>query len=376
MAHVDIDAAAAEAARQYLAGATSESDARWAIAALVYASDVPEQCVLRSTSMPAWSYHHRRATEDAQDYVREQLTRLIAGDAPKLDLGLIAEGRSVCGWASAIVSGDRALPKFDYNSRTGQRRLVTTDDDTLSYLISLRAMRDLGATPSSPEADSLHDVVDEFLLLAKGLREWEAVHLAATHIAIVSNVRLPRRSARAANRETLLQRLESEVSATRSDLREARHGVADPDSLAGLFSNLDEVDVNAIIRLDPLASQALARSALTPVPPPRVHVVKSLKSYVAPVVGGVSPALTLVSAYSDVVAEMTGSEFSPSAQSRQIKSDEQRHADFRHWDDVVDDLVGRGVRSLGESPQEVLVTLSARARQITLERARSASESA
>lgn len=371
IAREDVNAASSEAARQFLSGAATETDARWTIAALVYASDIPETCVRRAMGA---RNSRTQFFNDTTDYVREQLTRLIvvAGGNAKLDLTLVAGGSQVSSWAQAMLSGPRVFPKKDWDTASHRRRTEVVDDETLSRLITIRALSQFHADVYSTDDEEKHELVDEFIVLSRGLRESEMVHHAASHIAALHRVGLPRRAFRYRNRSALLSRVESRVDATRQDLRFALDGVVGEDSLAVLFSNLDEEDVEAIVRLSPLESQALARSALTPMPPPRLQVVRALKDEITPIVNGQRAASQLVNAYVDVVAETNGSEFSPSAESRTVKTAEQRRADFLAWETSVESLLARGVRELGETPRDVLVSLSTRSRTIAVRRAREA----
>lgn len=363
-----IDAVARSVAARSIAGAMPEADARWTLAALVYRSDIPENVVGRAVSGRSIP---RQACADSVESVREQLTKMIVGPNPKLDLNLVADGSSLCGWASRIISGPFVFPKTNFDTRNRCMREVTVNDDTISSLIALRSMSDLGISSiPSHEEERGHNVVDEYFLLAKGLREWELVHLNAEHICAVSAVAPPRRAIHLRNRQTLLKRLELSVDTCRSDLAEfvEREDVAS-DSLAVLFSNLSIDDVDRIARLNPLSSQMLARSALTPVPQPRQSVVRSLRTSIETSVGGPRAASQLCRAYVNVVSEVEGSEFAPCKAPRRIKKRSERKADFANWDIAVEGLVERGHLDLGQTPDMVLTTMSQKARAISVERA-------
>ena len=364
----EIDTLAREVACRVLAGTTSESDARWALASLVYRSNIPEVVVGRTTNGRAIP---NQVVRDAVDFVREQLTKLIVGPKPKLDLKMLAEGSSLCGWASRIIAGARVFPKTNFDSRTRLSREVTVSDGTISGLVALRAIGDYGISPLfNEEVEQRHDVVDEYELLARGLREWELLHLSAEHICAVYSVAAPRRAPHVRNHRALLTRLDASENSCRDDLTSFLDSGGMPkDSLANLFTNLTVDELEAIERLSPLSSQMLARSALTPTPPPRQTVIKTLRANVVEVVGGPRSANSLCRAYVNVVSEINGSEFAPDAAPRQIKRVGQRRADFANWNRTAGDLVERGFLDLGVTPDQVLTSLSRQVRVISLERA-------
>lgn len=364
----EIDAVARSISAQAVAGTMPEPEARWNLAALVYRSDIPENVVGRAVSGRSIP---RQAYSDSIESVREQLTKMIAGPNPKLDLSLVASGSSLCGWASRIISGPYVFPKTNFDTRNRCTREVTVSDDTISSLIALRSMSDFGfdAMPSREEEHD-HNVVDEYHLLSKGLREWELVHLNAEHICAVSSVAHPRRSIHLPNRRSLLKRLELSVDTCRTDLAEfVERDVVPSNSLAALFSNLSVDDIDRVSRLNPMSSQMLARSALTPVPQPRQSVVRSLRSTLQGSVGGPRAASQLCRAYVNVVSEVDGSEFAPGNTPRRIKKASERKVDFTQWRYVVEGLVERGHLDLGETPDKVLTTMSQRVRSISVERA-------
>jgi len=366
--HREIDTIARDVAQRVLAGTMSESDARWELASLVYKSNIPEAVVGRATNgrqIPG------QVVRDSVDFVREQLTKIITGTQPKLDIEVVAGGSSLCGWASRIITGPRVFPKTNFDSRTRRTREVTVSDDTISGLVALRAIGDYGVTSLfNEEVEQRHDVVDEYLLLAKGLRELELVHLNAEHICAVYAVAPPRRAPHVRNHRALLTRLDSSESSCRDDLYRVLDGEAvTPDSLATLFTNLTLNEIDAVAALSPLSSQMLARSALTPVPPPRQVVVKTLRTNVTSAVGGLRFANDLCRAYVNVVSEVDGSEFAPDTARRHIKRVAQRRAEFANWNATVTGLVERGHLDLGETPDHVLTSLSREVRTISLARA-------
>jgi hypothetical protein len=367
----EIDTLAREVAQSVLAGTTTESDARWALASLVYRSDLPEIVVGRASTgrqIPS------QVVRDSSDFVREQLTKMITGPRPKLDLKTVAGGSSLCGWASRIIAGPRAFPKTNFDSRTRRTREVTVSGDTISGLVALRAIGDYGVDPLiNEEVEHRHDIVDEYVLLARGLREWELIHLNAEHICTVSNVAPPRRAPHLSNRRVLLAKLDSSENSCRDDLTSFLDSGGMPkDSLANLFTNLTVDELEAVERLPPLSSQMLARSALTPSPPPRQTVIKTLRTNLVTSTGGRRSANSLCRAYVNVVSEIDGSEFAPDAAHRQIKRVAERRADFARWNEAADDLVKRGFLDLGKTPDQVLTSLSRQVRAISLERARKA----
>ena len=223
---------------------------------------------------------------------------------------------------------------------------------------------------SSLEVERDFNLVDEYELLARGLREWELLHLNAEHLCVISSVSPPRRAIHLPNRRALLKRLDQSVDACRSDLAEfvEREDVGE-NSLAALFTNLSIDDIDRVSRLNPLSSQMLARSALTPVPQPRQAVVKSLRVSVEDSVGGPRAAGQLCRAYVNVVSEVDGSEFAADNAARRIKKASERKADFANWHSTVDGLVERGHVDLGTTPDTVLTTLSEKVRSIAVERA-------
>jgi hypothetical protein len=165
-------------------------------------------------------------------------------------------------------------------------------------------------------------------------------------------------------------RLDSSENSCRDDLRRVLDGeTIARDSLATLFTNLTPEEIIGVVSLSPLSSQMLARSALTPVPPPRQTVVKTLRTNVIKTAGGQRSANNLCRAYVDVVSEIDGSEFAPDAAHRQIKRVGQRRSDFANWNKTVSGLVERGFLDLGETPDLVLTSLSRQVRAISLERA-------
>jgi hypothetical protein len=373
--HHEIDAAATDVARQVFLSTVSERDARWALAALIYGSDVPEKVVFKAAAFNTGGGRvPQQVAEDSRDYVREQLTKTIVGPKPKLDLRRIADGQSLCGWASRIISGPAVFPKKNFDSRTRRTREVTVSNETISGLVAIRSFADsmpyLGIDPTNTIDDFRHDIVDEFLLLAKGLREWELVHLSAEHICAVSDVRAPRRSIDLPNRKSLLARLDTRTNTTRQDLTDyLTNGVLVPDSLANVFTNLEVDDLDDVIRLDALSSQMLARSALTPVPPPREPVMRALRTSINKVVGQPKVAAEIVKAYAGVIAETAGSEFTPDASARRIKTATARRHDFERWESDVRTLVDTGCVGLGLTPDEVFLNLNTRARRISVDRA-------
>jgi len=365
--HHDIDEAAISVASQALAGGISESDARWALAASVYQSDIPERVVRQATSGKGTP---TQVVADSTDYVREQLTKMIVGPNPKLDMARLAQGASLCGWAARVISGPMVFPKVNYDSRKRQTRTVTVSDETISGLLTMRSAYHAGITPIvSLDDERFHDVVDEYLILAKGLREWELTHLNAEHICVVSEVAAPRRAVLAPNRKALLRRVESEETSTRDDLRAGLSGNAAANSLYDLFSHLDPAQVEAVARLNPLASQTLSRSALTPVPAPRHTILRTVTSSLAPVVGGKAVAKDLVAAYANVVSEVDGSEFTPSNTLPAIKSRRRRTQDFANWQSVSMSVAENGYIELGETPESILTSLSSRVRSAAIARA-------
>jgi hypothetical protein len=364
----EIDALAREVAQRAVAGTMPEKDARWALATLVYRSNIPEVVVGRATNGRQIPH---QVVRDSVDFVREQLTKMIVGPKPKLDLKVVAGGSSLCGWASRIIAGPYVFPKTNFDSRTRRTREVTVDEGTISGLVALRAIGDYGiGSLFNEEAERRYDMVDEYELLAKGLREWELVHLSAEHICTVSAVAPPRRAPHLTNRRALLARLDSSENSCRDDLRSILDGeTIARDSLATLFTNLTPDEIVGVVALSPLASQMLARSALTPVPPPRQTVVKTLRTNVIKTAGGQRMANSLCRAYVNVVSEIDGSEFAPAAAHRQIKRVAERRADFANWNASATGLVERGFLDLGETPDQVLTSLSRQVRAISLARA-------
>ncbi len=366
--HREIDIFAHDVAREFLTGQSTESDARWKLASLVYQSHIPEVVVGRATTgrtIPG------QVVLDSVDFVREQLTKMITGPQPKLDLRVLAGGASLCGWASHIIAGPRVFPKTNFDSRTCRTREVTVNDDTISSLVALRSIGDYGVgSLFDEEVEQRHDVVDEYLLLAKGLREWELVHLSAEHICTLYAVSPPRRAYHVRNRRALLTRLDSSENSCRDDITSFLDSGDRPnDNLANLFTNLKTDELEAVEHLEPLASQMLARSALTPTPPPRQTVVRTLRANLIEIVGGQRSANNLCRAYVNVVSEIEGSEFAPDAAPRSAKRVSQRRADFANWNRTAMGIVERGLLDLGRTPDQVLTSLSRQVRAISLARA-------
>jgi hypothetical protein len=365
----EIDDLARDVAKRALAGTMTDKDARWALASLVYKSNIPEAVVGSSTN---GLQIRVQLVRDSADYVREQLTKMIVGPKPKLDLKMLAEGSSLCGWARRIIAGARVFPKTNFDSRTRLSREVVVSDDTISSLVALRAIGDYGVSSLfNEEVEQRHDVVDEYALLAKGLREGELLHLSAEHICTVYAVAAPRRAPHVRNHRALLTRLDASENACRDDLYQLLDDeTIARDSLAILFTNLTPEEIGGVVSLSPLSSQMLARSALTPVPPPRQTVVKTLRANVVKAAGGQRSANSLCRAYVNVVSEIDGSEFAPDAAHRQIKRVAERRADFANWNATANDLVKHGHLDLGETPDQVLTSLSRQVREISLARAR------
>jgi hypothetical protein len=370
--HNEIDEIATDVARLVLTGKLAEKEARWYLASFIYNSNIPNNVVKRSErdAVGTGKRLPQQVFVDAVDYVRTQLTVLIAGENAKLNLGELAAGKSLCGWSSKIISGPRAFPKKDYDRRTHQLREFPVNADTISNLTNIRSLESFNVAPIEYIDDARDDIVDEYLLLSKGQREWELLSLSAEHICAISGVSAPRRAVNTRNRVSLLRRAESELTAARDDLYEYLDcGVENPHTLSTLFTNLTPRQIEDIIGLDPMASQMLARSALTPIPPPRSSVVKLLGRVIRDEVGDQQVVTCLTSAYTNVVSEVVGSEFTRNNAARAIKTKERRRQDFANWNGAVKNLVKSGYYGFGSTPDEVLVDLSGRTRRIAVERA-------
>ena len=364
--HNEIDEIATDVARLVLTGKLAEKEARWYLASFIYNSDIPHNVVKRSErdAVGTGKRLPDQVFADAVDHVRTQLTGLIAGENTKLDLCEIATGKSLCGWSSKIISGPRAFPKKDYDQHTHLLREFPVSADTISNLTNIRSLENFNVGPIEYIKDARDDIVDEYLLLSKGQREWELLSLSAEHICAISSVLAPRRAVNTRNRVSLLRRAESYLTVARDDLRDYLDcGVENPHTLSTLFTNLTPRQIEDITELDPLASQMLARSALTPIPPPRSSVVKLLGRVIQREVGDRLVVTRLTNTYTNVVSEVVGSEFTPRDASHAIKTKERRRQDFADWNGAVKNLVESGYYGFGATPDEVLIDFSGRTRR-------------
>jgi hypothetical protein len=97
--------------------------------------------------------------------------------------------------------------------------------------------------------------------------------------------------------------------------------------------------------------------------------MRALRTSIVEVVGQPKVAAGIVKAYAGIIAETAGSEFTPDASARRIKTATARRRDFERWNSDVRAFVDTGCVGLGRTPDEVFLSLNTRARQISVDRA-------
>ena len=230
-----IDREATRLARSVLAGDLTESEARWEIAALITSSEIPGT-VASSIARSG----HRQDHIDTAQLLTELIQDKIAGPHPALDLTILAEGKSVSGWARKFCGSAAARSTARrISSRVSDRCVPVSHDD--QRLASLA----VGLDGTSSWTEDALDRDEAFLALAAAYQEqsaatrsYERIHLSTRYLCAAFGLPTPCRGIDLPNYQDLKQRLATSETAAFDDIVDT---VENPDGgyrgLAQLFAH-------------------------------------------------------------------------------------------------------------------------------------------
>lgn len=261
---VIIDERANSLARRALDKDIDETYARWRIAALVPKSGVPGRVASRDAR-----FYGKQAQLDYAEHLREKLLNLIMGQG--FNIELIAGGASLSGWMNSICSS--AISKMSV------RQVVQPYNRRVHRAVETEPIRMVPLTPdvdveSSDEGDEWFSAWEEaFREFSPSARLHNAqIHLRAKMLAGAYHLFAPKRGVYLANRSKLLNALDDPKAASNDTITSLSTGKA--QGLAVLWDN----QLEAMADVPTMVTHALALAALTPVSPPTVADLKSVRS--------------------------------------------------------------------------------------------------
>jgi hypothetical protein len=360
--HDRIDAQASLIANQAVSGTVTPEAARWEIAALVTMSDIPTDVANRFCNSTQY-----QEKVDIGQYLAELLETKIVGPNPSLDLAIVAGGGSVSGWARMLASSQPAITSARRSVHNRTFRQIPTDPHSYQHpdaIADLDGSEYVGADSWGEDAideDMSSEVWDalaaSYTEKSHNMRPNGAVHQIAETLCGIYQLPTPARAINLTNRKQMIANVESDQFAVRDDLRaSAATQWSEHIGLAAVFADWTIEDLNRLAIQHPLVSQALAISALTPLPPARRAEVKALGESLADQLGKLT-ANRVAKAWAEVHAELTGSEYDNTRPAPKMKTKAQRNSARRAWESEVSALVGKGITLLGTTPEEVTRSL-------------------
>lgn len=342
-------------AQAVLAGKLSEAEGRWKIASIVLTEDFAGAA---SRSAATENYQLR---VDAEDHLRSLLIDKIAGPRPALDIQMIADGASVSGWSRQLLRSRFAhLRVSEIAWKNGVRTVpVNPLDQRITEMACVDS--EWSGPDGEDRAESFLSAASTYLGIASNRRQNERIHLSARTLCATYGLATPRRCVYLDNRHALLERLEGSECSVQDDvidtLEDMDHGYR---GLAVAFTGCSVAELTAIADVPAIVSQRIVLAALTPsTPPVRPHCSALKQAVLAsyPEVGGNHVVGALVQEWVAVTTEAKNSEYR-AGEVPVPKPKTQRAKEELAWHQTVTNLVQRGVRSLGETPAQVALTLA------------------
>lgn len=358
--HTDaVDRRASDIARSVLAGIIDESAGRWEIAALVTEAGVARS-VAPSIALP----NDRQSQEDTAQLLTELVQDKIAGPHPALDLGLIAEGKSVSGWARKLAGSDAARS-------TARRVLHRTTYRTVPVSHTDHRMVDIAVGIDGSSGNEADECYEAFLVLAASYQEqarakrpYELIHLSCRFLCDAYGLPTPCRGIDLPNYEALVERMETSEATVLDDIVDT---LEDPDAgprgLAVLFADASIDQLERFVGLPPEIAHRVALSALTPMTPPHKAHLAAMRDSLTTLVGGKHAAGRLVRSWVSACTEVDRSERCGSGRPAVRPLAERRLAQSE-WVQTCNELVDRGVTQLGLTPDAVRAALDREINQV------------
>lgn len=398
--NAQVDVLARQAALSWRAGDLDEERARHRIYMLILETTILARC---SAQQSPWDSTHK--LEDMYDYMLELLERkcLVSERAGSvLDLDLVADGHSVCGWARTTLNGAGVYGRKRI-ARSEQQRLrrvarasdatemgLTHPDSIHTEESSARLVWSAQARTTEDQAlESLDETPGDLPVPTEALDETETAypdlvesgnrnaaraaafaangssyrgaHRLRTQVALISRVyelpppqRVP--LSRREDRQTIRQWCLDNPKGTRlhylfAELRAGRE-VADQTPAEDLVLSLFEwysMSEAAILATQPgYVLVHLAQSAVEPAPPPRHKTVAKMISRLGESVGA-KRARRLVKRWAEAHSELTVSEHSGRGAEQSMKSVEQAEVDEDLFSAEVSKLFEDSITVFGQS---------------------------
>lgn len=361
-----IDAAARELVEDVKRGRMTEHDARNEIGQMLYNSTIAIE-VARSYMK---GRNDMQTLEDLADDLRLFIWEKARGIANErsggwtgkassvLDLELIANGKSVCGWARELM---KARPWFieSKKARKAQHESLTRGDVTVEGIIDA-----MGGDESDWERiydDEVQDaVLNNFGKAMKSRRRSDAyeVHVKARAVEQMYGLAKPRRLNQEES-DILMANLDSGDTWAQGQVRRLidcveagedphMYGI-DPNVIA-LLGSFDPAGLEAMNR-DPRTADAILRSAATPQPALSGPVERGLRKAVSRLCTRNKNVDLVVRTYIDMTAELDSDDV--------VKTQAVRREERAAFEKAAENLVESGTSRLGTNASDIERTLRA-----------------
>ncbi|MHB1974304.1 MAG: hypothetical protein ACYCR4_08465 [Acidimicrobiales bacterium] len=356
-----IDAEASSIARAALEGRIEERSARWQIAGLLEKAQV-----VAEVAATKFGHRGRGAVENAtgilDDIIRDAITGRVATDGvgttpPKLLLELLADGKSLCGWARKFARSPQAMSTCR-RSAPSRREVTNVSPEAIEYQAYRRTPNETPTDPAdivveATDADRIDEGLGAAALAAleastRNLRSAGRHHVVGRVLCHVYDLPMPARAFDVAERDGILAIVESESG--ERVVRDALRGISDLP-IAEIFDAYPDEALARLLAIDPHVGQELVIGALTPVPPPQTSHVSAMRRQLVGRLGASRRLSVLVTAFVALISESTTTEFDATHEFN-VKPAEEREADRERFCTAVGAFVAVEGR-LGTTPAEV-----------------------
>lgn len=366
-----IDVRARHLAIQARRGAVEEQQARDAIAAMLFASAIPSEAAQVLARFPHATAQVRR---DVRDRLRGLIyTKCTNTEASScLDLVIVADGRSVCGWARKLLRTAAEREFWQMQRHQHRERLLTEQELLEGRLLGESALVDgeRHRVLAEVDQDRCMEALDLHEAQMRCQRSGGPYELNASVRSLMYAYGVPSppmRLTSAGRARRLLRRLDEDARLAQTQMVMIADRLDGPGcEPAGAPAGVDP-DLYAIcagwsaeqlrtIGRNPMVADLFVRAGASQRAPLTRNVIAELKSRVAAAGGGVAGSLrhaqSLASTYTRMYSQTTAAEWAHHCQPRP-KSARQRHLDRAAFVRAARRFIDAGVTVFGRTPAEV-----------------------
>lgn len=273
-----IDAQATRLANLALDGFEETLTVLWELAILVDQSGVVARATKSRLSAATPLDKLNEVTETNARLVMSKITEQV-GAPSNLDLQLIADGASICGWASKLAAA-ATLSSLRTYEREHREVLIVDDaarpDEHDQWRGDGSPVRGVPLPHSASaeddlfaDADAAEDILDEFVARTYKARTEARTHEGARAAAQLLGVPAPTRMDRARDRARVARLLDRQPLIAHSAVSRLAAGALDDvdPALAKMWEGYTPDELATVAEANPLLASILAASAVTPMPP-------------------------------------------------------------------------------------------------------------